>query len=299
MADVGKILIIPRGDYDPSATYYILDVVRFNNMTFMARVNNLTNVAPPTTPTSDANWMFLVADGGGATTLGSLTDVDVTSATDGQYLKYVNDGTNPPEWVADDAAAALSELTDVDPTSTTSPTTNQILKYNGTKWAAAFGGSGHTMLPNPTSSVTEADVVTAINGAVLADGGANDDVASLFGVAKWSNTMTKTYYVQGIAGNTTPIGKTGIGTWCVDGSDETGWITIPELIGIGSKEHSINITYDPSKSGIIIRGGYVIDDTTGKMCIKFANEISEADTHTAKIGIEITIKRTENNPVSF
>lgn len=296
MADVGKILIMPRGDYDPNATYYILDVVRFNYMTFMARVNNLTNVAPPTTPTSNANWMFLVADGGGATTLGSLTDVNTTSVQDGQTIVY---NATDNEWQAGDSAGKLSELKDVDPTTTTTPTTNQILKYNGTKWAAAFGGSGHTMSPNPTASVTETDVVNAVNGAVLADGGENDEVASLFGIAKWSNTMSKTYYVQGIAGDTTPIGKTGIGNWCVDGSDETGWITIPELIGIGSVEHAINITYDPSKSGIIIRGGYVIDDTTGKMCIKFANEISEADTHTAKIGIEITIKRTEHNPVSF
>ena len=157
----------------------------------------------------------------------------------------------------------------------------------------------HDIVPTPSVNVDEDTVVNAVNGAVLADGGENEDVPSLFGIAKWSNTMTKKYFVQGIAGSSTPIGKTGIGNWCVDGSDETGWISIPELIGIGSKDHSINITYDPSKSGIIIRGGYVIDDTTGKMCIKFANEISEADTHTAKIGIEITINRTESNPVSW
>ena len=294
MADVGKILIMPRGDYDPNATYYILDVVRFNYMTFMARVNNLTNVAPPTTATSNANWMFLVADGGGATTLGSLTDVNTVGVQDGQTIVY---SASDQEWQAGDSAGRLSELKDVD--FTTPPVQNQMLKFDGTNWIPTNGGNGHVMQPNPTSSVTEADVVTAINAAVITDGGENDEVASLFGIAKWSNTMTKNYYVQGIAGDTTPIGKTGIGNWCVDGSDETGWITIPELIGIGSVEHAINITYDPSKSGIIIRGGYVIDDTTGKMCIKFANEISEADTHTAKIGIEITIKRTEHNPVSF
>ena len=232
-----------------------------------------------------AEWEYVMTlTGGGG---GSVTVVDNLNSTD------------PTEALSANQGRVLNNKKVEKPAS---PNVGDTLVWDGTDWISAPpSGGGHTMLPDPTSTPApdEADVVSAINGAVLADGGANDDVASLFGVAKWSNTMTKSYYVQGIAGDTTPIGKTGIGNWCVDGSDETGWITIPELIGIGSKEHSINITYDPSKSGIIIRGGYVIDDTTGKMCIKFANEISEADTHTAKIGIEITIKRTENNPVSF
>lgn len=155
----------------------------------------------------------------------------------------------------------------------------------------------HNIVPTPSASVNESAVVTAVNAGLL-EGGENDDVPSLYGIGKWSNTMTKTYYVQGIAGDSTPIGRSGIGNWCVDGSDETGWIYIPELVGIGNLNHKINITYDPSKSGQILKGGWIVDDVTGKMAIKFANRISEADTHTACIGIEITIKRTEHNPVS-
>ena len=205
MADVGKILIIPRGDFDPNETYYILDVVRYNNMTFMARVNNLTNIAPPLTATSNANWMFLVRDGGGATTLGSLQDVNVVTATDGQFLKYIDDGTNPPMWVPDDAAAALAELTDVD--YSTPPVTNQILKYDGTYWVPEFGGSGHIMRPDPAVDLKEETVVDVVNAA----DGTNDEVSSLYGIQKWSNK--KTFRVVYESTQAHPIGHTGVGEW--------------------------------------------------------------------------------------
>ena len=159
---------------------------------------------------------------------------------------------------------------------------------------------GHTMLPTPSSSVNEAAVVNAINTAIANEGGANDDVGSLFGIGKWSNTMTKTYTVQGIAGSSTPISTTGIGTWDATGVTQTGWITIPTLIGCGSSSYiDVKVTFDPATVSVpITLGGYVIDDSTGKMCIKFGNEIPEADTHTALIGVEVTIKRTEVVAVS-
>lgn len=178
-----------------------------------------------------------------------------------------------------------------------SPNQNDVLQWDGSDWVAS-SATGHAMNPTPASTLDEDDVVTAVKNVLAGQTpGLNDEVASVFSIGNWSNTMTKKYIVQGVAGSSTPIGKSGIGKWNVDGSDETGWIYIPELIGIGALDHSINITYDPSKSGIIMRGGYIVDDVTGKMCIKFANEISEADTHTARIGIEITINRTETNPV--
>ena len=158
---------------------------------------------------------------------------------------------------------------------------------------------GHTMTPTPNASLSESDIVTAVN-AGLTEGGINDDVISVFGVGKWSNTMTKTYIVQGIAGDSTPIGTSGIGTWDDTGVDQTGWVTVPALVGASSNGNiDVNLLFDPSTVSVpIVLGGYIIDDTTGKMCIKFGNEIPDADTHTAKVGIEVTIKRTETTSVS-
>lgn len=205
--------------------------------------------------------------------------------------------------------AALDDLTDV--TITGTPSQGQILMHDGTSWVNGSGG-GHTMLPNPAGTgadaPTEAKCVQAINTAIT-QGPTNDKVASEYTVGIWSNTVTQTFTVSGIAGSSTPISQTGIGTWPADVDNPTTaekntWIKIPELYGIGSMANvDIHLSFDPTKSQAIALGGYVIDDAEsmsdgqggsincGKMCIKFANEITEAETHTAIIGIELTIKR--------
>lgn len=154
----------------------------------------------------------------------------------------------------------------------------------------------HEISPVPSVSLTESDVVTAVNAALPN----NSDVPSLFGVQSWSNEKTLTVLVQGAVSNS-PIGTTGIGTWQEDSAltnptkaqeQEWGWIEIPELIGMLSNNNiDLRLTFDPAKSSPITLGGYIIDDATGMMCIKFGNEISSADTTTAEVGIELTYKR--------
>jgi hypothetical protein len=78
--------------------------------------------------------------GGGATTLDDLTDVTITSATNGQVLKY-----NGTAWVngTDDTGGgggggptALDDLTDV---TITAAASGDILRHNGTAWVDAVG----------------------------------------------------------------------------------------------------------------------------------------------------------------
>lgn len=188
----------------------------------------------------------------------------------------------------------------------------QLLGYDGSDWIAVNPPEGHPMVPDPTSTAPasaaaqEAAIVTAIN-AGRTEGWSNDDVASHNSIAHWSNTMSKTYRVSGTASNS-PIGTTGIGEW-YDGdiedfdpsTDETGWISIPELDGISSNGNvDFKLVFDPATTSIpIVLGGYIIDDVNGKMCIKFANEIAEEDTETAVVGIEMIYKRTDTVDVSF
>jgi len=215
-------------------------------------------------------------------------------------------------------ASSLDDLSDVTITSGTLAA-NQILKYNGSAWVNGSGG-GHNMEPTPSSALTENTVVSTINTLVAQDGGESDDVASLFGIASWSNTMNKTYLVKGTRGW---IGNGGIGTWPADIDNPTAleiatWIPIQALYGIGAvgKENiDIRIKYDPAKSGTIVLGGWVLSDNEtmqdpeypsdptktipcGRIAIKFATDISDADKATAVVGIEISIKRTETVDVS-
>lgn len=185
------------------------------------------------------------------------------------------------------------ELNDLSNVNISSPLNDQVLKYDSVsgKWinGSGGGGGGHTMLPTPSASVDLTAIKTAIAGAVT-EGGTNDDVPSLNTIGLWSNTLTKTYIILGSSG---AIGTTGIGTWSEDGSDQTGWITISDLANVASNDDiDVKITYDPECSSAIVLGGYIIDTTTCKMCIGFANELSIADTATARIGIEIIYKNS-------
>ena len=64
MASIGRVLLIPKGDYSGSATYNSLDWVRDNGAAWVCKVDGTIGIAPPTLPTtSNANWTLMSADG--------------------------------------------------------------------------------------------------------------------------------------------------------------------------------------------------------------------------------------------
>ena len=57
-AVAGKVMMRPRGDYDPSAVYDILDLVKHNNKPWICKQNNIMDIEP-----SEANsehWMLFI-----------------------------------------------------------------------------------------------------------------------------------------------------------------------------------------------------------------------------------------------
>lgn len=87
--------------------------------------------------------------GGGATDLNGLSDVVLTSPSNGQVLKY-----NGSNWVnLPDATggSSLASLDDVPGVVLTSPSNGEVLKYNGTNWVN---------LPDATGS----NAVLSVNG---------------------------------------------------------------------------------------------------------------------------------------
>ena len=64
MAAIGRVLLMPKGDYSGSAIYNSLDWVRDNGAAWVCKVDGTQGIAPPTLPTtSNANWQLLSADG--------------------------------------------------------------------------------------------------------------------------------------------------------------------------------------------------------------------------------------------
>ena len=96
----------------------------------------------------------------------------------------------------------------------------------------------------------------------------------------------------------TTVTATGIGTWTdkdvsqIVSSDETDWwydsaFIIPNNIDQNSVD--ISLKFDPTGDAVTL-GGYILDTSTGKICIKFGNSI---DTTTAKIAVDITYQSSE------
>jgi hypothetical protein len=108
-----------------------------------------TSVTPATGEliyTTDTKFVYVgdgVTAGGNlisgavATDINGLSDVVITSASNGQVLKY--NGTN---WINDTVAGGSGNLDGLTDVVITSASNGQVLKYNGTSWVNAAESSG-------------------------------------------------------------------------------------------------------------------------------------------------------------
>ena len=84
----------------------------------------------------DSAWVEIGA-GSNPASLNDIGDVTITSATNGQFLKW-----NGTAWV-NDSIPTINTLDDVGDVTITSPTSGQVLQWNGTAWVNAVGFSGN------------------------------------------------------------------------------------------------------------------------------------------------------------
>ena len=145
-------------------------------------------------------------------------------------------------------------------------------------------GGGHTMLDNST----------IINGIATASADNTDDnVVSAYGVGNWSNTITSRYIYEDISS-----GDNCIGTWydgdlsSITSSDETDWWQNDGFKNLLADDNfEISIKFDPSAADeeVLICTGYILDDTTGKICIRFGSAVTKS---THRVAVDITRTRT-------
>lgn len=79
MASAGRILIMPKGDYDANTTYEMLDLVNHNNVTWLAR-KTATGIEPSTENHEYWQRMFM---GGYVSTSGAIMTGDLEIARNG------------------------------------------------------------------------------------------------------------------------------------------------------------------------------------------------------------------------
>lgn len=177
------------------------------------------------------------------------------------------------------------------------------------------GGGGHQILPTPSSEEPaegwEEAIVDAINSATST----SDDVASLFGIQKWTNTMTnRVVYSGSIARGAEGIGyfptdveyadflemsdaeRLEIESATYDPSDPTngwGWwySDMFKMANLATDDNvDLTVLFDPlAGEEPLTLGSYILDTTNGYLCIKFGTPVTTA---THKIAVDLTVLRT-------
>lgn len=90
----GRVMPIPKGAYDSATTYHVLDIVTYNGSSYICKATTTGNV-----PTNTTYWQ-LNASGSAVSSLDEIGDVDITSVTNGQVLKY---NSSASKWENGDA----------------------------------------------------------------------------------------------------------------------------------------------------------------------------------------------------
>ena len=209
MAVIGRVLLIPKGDYSGSTTYNMLDWVRYNGSAWVCTTDGTVGTVPAIGVTE---WALLAQDGSvsGSIAWASITgkpfdnfdtddfDTDANSnliikrgtfgsiiigsdtleATGDDEIELVAgtnitlsvDDTTTPSTITITASggSSVGSLDDLSDVTLTTPTSGQILKYDGTEWINDTAPSGGGMLPylyidseaGSTVTVTQPDSTT-------------------------------------------------------------------------------------------------------------------------------------------
>ncbi len=152
-AIAGRVLLIPKGNYDSTATYTMLDMVVYNGSSYICK-QECTGVVP----TNTTYWM-LNASGSAVAYINDIGDVVITNPTNGQVLMY---DSATQKWV--NGTLTLNGLND---TQFASLSDGQVLKYNATsqKWENADEAGG--ILPHLIVISETGSTVTATKGQTV------------------------------------------------------------------------------------------------------------------------------------
>ena len=86
-ASAGRVLLIPKGDWNAEATYTGLDWVRHNGAAWVCK-NTCTNVEP--TEENSNNWQIMARDGDGVTADTAMSDTSTNAVQNKVVKSYVD-----------------------------------------------------------------------------------------------------------------------------------------------------------------------------------------------------------------
>lgn len=160
MASAGRVLPIPKGEWDSATTYTMLDMVRYQQRMYIAKRQN-TNVVP----TDGADWMLATAFPGAAEDI--TYDNTVSEMTADDVQEAINELNNP-------TFTEASTRTNIASGESVSTLFGKIKKWFADLGAAAFKGVDSTPTSASANVVTSGGVYTAdmhMTTATVATGG--------------------------------------------------------------------------------------------------------------------------------
>lgn len=226
MVNAGRILIMPKGDWNALTTYDMLDLVAYNGIAYLARQTNIGQ--NPSTDSSMTYWQPFGSASQIATTSspGLVMPDGETIAIDNTGLINVNIDNNTLVYDSVNGylkavvSSALANLTDVN---IASAQNGQALIYDSTsqKWEnTTLYGDGIALSSLDATTVTGA--ISALQAPTFTEAVSRTNVASgdttptLWGkVKKWFNDLTNGVFTS----NTFAVDLTN---WSTDTTSQSG-----------------------------------------------------------------------------
>lgn len=254
MVSAGRILIMPKGDWNNITTYDMLDLVSYNGVAYLARASSTGQ--NPSTDTQMTYWQpFGSASAIATITTPGLVMPDDESIKIDAYGKInvnidnstlVYDTTN--HYLKAVVSSALANLTDVN---ITSAQNGQALVYDSTsqKWEnTTLYGDGIALSSLDATTITSA--ISALQAPTFTEAVSRTNVASgdttptLWGkVKKWFSDIT-----NGVMSNTTlAVDLTG---WTSDTTSQSGTTLYKKQISL-NHVYVESPTVDIGSSGVL------------------------------------------------
>ena len=82
---IGRILIIPKGNYDPSTPYNSLDLVRYDSKSWLCKTDGIIGI----TPTEGTDWTLMTEDGTDGTDGRGIVNIQRTGTDPSNPLKDI------------------------------------------------------------------------------------------------------------------------------------------------------------------------------------------------------------------
>ena len=248
MVNAGRILIMPKGDWNALTTYDMLDLVSYNGTAYLARQTNIGQ--NPSTDTSMTYWQPFGSASAIATTSapGLVMPDGETISIDGTGLININidndtlvyDSVN--DYIKANITSALANLTDVN---VTSAQNGQALVYDSTsqKWEnTTLYGDGIAL-----SSLDATTVSTAIGNVDTKVG----DLSSLTTTAKTS-AVAAINELDGDIGNSHKVTSLAVDLtgWTSDTTSQSGTTLYKKQISL-NHVYVESPTVDIGSSGVL------------------------------------------------